>query len=173
MLDFTGSSKTLGKPALNDLKSGLATAPVLYAAESHAELRPLILRKFEEPGDVKLAQELVFGSDGIERTRQLAVSHARKAAEMVRPHSCLQVARLCHTWLQHWLVTDSVFNFAVLCLTALEGCRRFKAAGMGASEIGVVTEQGFCGLRQLGTDDELWLAGNIACASVQGMVWNH
>ena len=85
MLDFTGSSKTLGKPALNDLKSGLATAPVLYAAESHAELRPLILRKFEEPGDVKLAQELVFGSDGIERTRQLAVSHARKAAEMVRP----------------------------------------------------------------------------------------
>ena len=83
MLDYTGSTKTLGKPALNDLKSGLATAPVLYAAESHPQLRPLILRKFENPGDVKLAQELVFSSQGIQRTRQLAVEHAQKAADMV------------------------------------------------------------------------------------------
>ena len=47
MLDYTGSSTALGKPALNDLQSGLATAPVLYAAERHPELRPLILRKFK------------------------------------------------------------------------------------------------------------------------------
>ena len=47
MLDYTGSSTVLGKPALNDLRSGLATAPVLYAAEKHPELRPMILRKFE------------------------------------------------------------------------------------------------------------------------------
>ena len=33
VLDFTGSTLQLGKPALNDLRSGLATAPVLYAAE--------------------------------------------------------------------------------------------------------------------------------------------
>ena len=33
VLDFTGSALALGKPALNDLKSGLATAPVLFAAE--------------------------------------------------------------------------------------------------------------------------------------------
>jgi geranyl diphosphate synthase len=39
VLDFTGSTLQLGKPALNDLRSGLATAPVLYAAE----VRPLPL----------------------------------------------------------------------------------------------------------------------------------
>lgn len=33
VLDFTGSTSQLGKPALNDLKSGLATAPVLFAME--------------------------------------------------------------------------------------------------------------------------------------------
>lgn len=38
----------MGKPALNDLRSGLATAPVLYAAEEHPELLPLIQRRFKE-----------------------------------------------------------------------------------------------------------------------------
>lgn len=33
VLDFTGSALALGKPALNDLRSGLATAPVLFAAQ--------------------------------------------------------------------------------------------------------------------------------------------
>lgn len=32
MLDFVGSSSTLGKPAAADLKLGMATAPVLFAA---------------------------------------------------------------------------------------------------------------------------------------------
>ena len=50
VLDFTGSTMQLGKPALNDLKSGLATAPVLYAAEEHPELRTLILQKFKSEG---------------------------------------------------------------------------------------------------------------------------
>ena len=30
-LDFTSTSNDLGKPSLNDLKSGIATAPVLFA----------------------------------------------------------------------------------------------------------------------------------------------
>jgi Polyprenyl synthetase len=38
VLDFEGSEASLGKPALNDLKEGLATAPVLLAAEQHPEL---------------------------------------------------------------------------------------------------------------------------------------
>lgn len=42
MLDFTSSSSILGKPALNDLASGLATAPVLFAAEDYPVSRPPI-----------------------------------------------------------------------------------------------------------------------------------
>ena len=33
VLDFEQSSETLGKPALSDIKHGLATAPVLLAAQ--------------------------------------------------------------------------------------------------------------------------------------------
>lgn len=84
ILDFTSSSKVMGKPALNDLKSGLATAPVLFAAEEYPELTPLIQRRFQNDGDVNLAQKLVFQSRGIERTRELAAEHASLAAEKVR-----------------------------------------------------------------------------------------
>ena len=84
MLDFTSSSSTLGKPALNDLKSGLATAPVLYAAQEFPELKPMILRKFKLDGDVTAAQKLVFRSQGIQMTRDLAAEHAGLAADAVR-----------------------------------------------------------------------------------------
>jgi geranylgeranyl pyrophosphate synthase len=40
ILDFTGSALALGKPALNDLRSGLATAPVLFAAEVRMRCSP-------------------------------------------------------------------------------------------------------------------------------------
>ncbi|KAK9820924.1 hypothetical protein WJX74_008213 [Apatococcus lobatus] len=83
LLDFTSSSSTLGKPALNDLKSGLATAPVLYAAQEFPELNPMILRKFKLDGDVAAAQKLVFRSQGIQMTRDLAAEHAGLAADAV------------------------------------------------------------------------------------------
>ena len=84
LLDYTSSSSTLGKPALNDLKSGLATAPVLYAAQEFPELKPMILRKFKLDGDVAAAQKLVFRSQGIQMTRNLAAEHAGLAADAVR-----------------------------------------------------------------------------------------
>lgn len=42
------AASEMGKPQLNDLRSGLATAPVLYAAEEHPDLLPLIQRRFKE-----------------------------------------------------------------------------------------------------------------------------
>ena len=40
----------LGKP---DLRLGLATGPILYAAEEYPELEPLIARRFKHDGDVE------------------------------------------------------------------------------------------------------------------------
>jgi geranyl diphosphate synthase len=85
VLDFTGTTSQLGKPALNDLRSGLATAPVLFAAQEHPRLQPLVLRRFKSDGDVELAQQLVLESRGIERARELAADHARRAAHAVSP----------------------------------------------------------------------------------------
>ncbi|KAF8845999.1 terpenoid synthase [Paxillus ammoniavirescens] len=89
ILDFS-SSTALGKPGSGaDLRLGLATGPVLYAAEEHPELEPLIARRFKEDGDVERALSLIHASSGVSRTRDLARAHAEKAREvlMVLPAS--------------------------------------------------------------------------------------
>lgn len=60
MLDFTSSFSVFGKPVNADLNLGLATAPVLYAAEEFPELWPIIDRRFSSPGDVKLVIAILF-----------------------------------------------------------------------------------------------------------------
>ncbi|KAI3431341.1 hypothetical protein D9Q98_004398 [Chlorella vulgaris] len=84
IMDFTCTASEMGKPGLNDLRSGLATAPVLYAAEEHAELLPLIQRRFKEEGDVEAALGMVEASSGLQRTRQLAAFHAAEAVAAVQ-----------------------------------------------------------------------------------------
>ena len=83
MLDFTGDASILGKPVLNDLKSGIATAPVLFAAREHPELVPLVHRRFRREGDVSEAAELVLRSGGIEKTRAMAEEHAGMAIKAI------------------------------------------------------------------------------------------
>jgi all-trans-nonaprenyl-diphosphate synthase len=81
VLDFTGSTEGLGKPAGSDLKSGNLTAPVLYALEEKPYLEALIEREFAQEDDLEQALALVKDSRGIERSRELAASHARMAVE--------------------------------------------------------------------------------------------
>lgn len=81
LLDFTGTSETLGKPGLQDMSLGLSTAPVLYAAEEFPELRELIQRKFSKEGDVQTACELVMKSEGLPKTKDLATYHAQAAVD--------------------------------------------------------------------------------------------
>jgi len=78
-----GSTSSLGKAPLADLKSGLATAPTLFAAEQYPKLLSLINRKFETPGDVDEALALVRKSDGLQRCKDLAQVHAEKAIEAI------------------------------------------------------------------------------------------
>jgi all-trans-nonaprenyl-diphosphate synthase len=81
ILDFTGSTDALGKPAGSDLKSGNLTAPVLYALKEKPYLEALIEREFAQPGDLEQALLLVRDSQGIERSRALATQHTRSAIE--------------------------------------------------------------------------------------------
>jgi hexaprenyl-diphosphate synthase len=63
VLDYEAGEATLGKPGGADLQLGLATGPALYAWEEHPEMGPLILRKFEQEGDVEMvcaSQILLF-----------------------------------------------------------------------------------------------------------------
>ncbi|KAF8204299.1 terpenoid synthase [Mycena galopus ATCC 62051] len=84
VLDYEAGEATLGKPGGADLQLGLATGPALYAWEEHPEMGPLILRKFEQEGDVEMARDLVRRSSGVARTRELAKAHADKARELLQ-----------------------------------------------------------------------------------------
>lgn len=84
-LDFVATSEELGKPAGADMNLGLATAPVLFAAERYPDLHALIGRKFKKPGDVATALDLVHRSDGIEETFMLAQNYANEAVRCLEP----------------------------------------------------------------------------------------
>ncbi len=79
ILDFTGTTDTLGKPAGSDLKSGNLTAPVLFAMEEKPYLQVLIERELTEPGDLEEAIALINNSQGIARSRSLAESFSAQA----------------------------------------------------------------------------------------------
>ena len=100
LLDFTGTSDTLGKPGLQDMSLGLSTAPVLYAADEHPELRALITRKFANEGDVQRACEMVLASSGLQHTKKLATFHAQAAVDAccsLPPGDARDgMIRLCH-----------------------------------------------------------------------------
>lgn len=80
VLDFTSSQEELGKPVGNDMRSGLATAPVLFAAEQHPHLIPLVRRRFRGEGDIDQALEIILNSNGIQKAKDLAQYHASEAA---------------------------------------------------------------------------------------------
>lgn len=84
LLDFVASADQLGKPAATDLSLGLATAPVLFAAEKFPQLNLLIARRFERSGDVEEAFRLVQESGGLEETRCLARKHCSLAVKALR-----------------------------------------------------------------------------------------
>lgn len=85
VLDFEGDVKSMGKPALADLRAGLSTAPVLFASEEFPELKVMMDRKFKEEGDVERSRELILQSQGIEKTKELARVHAERAMEAILP----------------------------------------------------------------------------------------
>ena len=81
ILDFTGSTEVLGKPAGSDLADGHITAPVLYALEEKPYLQVLIEREFAEEGDLAEAIAIVKGGEAIDRSRKLAAIYTEKAKD--------------------------------------------------------------------------------------------
>ncbi|KAK3859078.1 hypothetical protein Pcinc_034771 [Petrolisthes cinctipes] len=104
-LDFVATSSQIGKPTGADLKMGMATAPVLFACEKFPELNPMIMRRFQEAGDVQRALELVHQSDGIEQTMFLARQHCQEAIKLD-----WLVSKICWALFLSWADSSSVSN---------------------------------------------------------------
>ncbi|KAA8519440.1 hypothetical protein F0562_013685 [Nyssa sinensis] len=83
VLDFTGTSTSLGKGSLSDIRHGIVTAPILYAIEEFPQLHAVVDRGFDKPADVDLALDYLGRSRGIQRTRELATKHANLASAAI------------------------------------------------------------------------------------------
>lgn len=84
MLDYTQDAKTLGKPANNDLKLGLATAPVLFAWKMNPNLKSVIEKPSFNDEDIKIILDNVYKYDTVSMTRELATEYRDKAIENLR-----------------------------------------------------------------------------------------
>ncbi|PPR87110.1 hypothetical protein GOBAR_AA33578 [Gossypium barbadense] len=83
VLDFTGTSASLGKGSLSDIRHGIITAPILFAMEEYPQLRAVVDKGFDNPANVDRALEYLGKSRGIERTKELAMKHANLAAAAI------------------------------------------------------------------------------------------
>ncbi|KAI3876767.1 hypothetical protein MKX03_037434 [Papaver bracteatum] len=83
VLDFTGTSTSLGKGSLSDIRHGIITAPILFAIEEIPELQKVIDRGFNDPRDVDISLEYLGKSRGIQRAIELATEHANLAASAI------------------------------------------------------------------------------------------
>nr|XP_034581701.1 solanesyl-diphosphate synthase 1, mitochondrial-like isoform X4 [Setaria viridis] len=112
ILDFTGTSASLGKASLSDIHQGIVTAPILFAMEEFPELHDIVEQGFDDPLNVKTALKYLSKSQGIERTRFLAAEHAKLAAGAIDdlPDSEDQVL-LNSRWMRYWHV-----NLMLSCL---------------------------------------------------------
>ncbi|KAI9293288.1 terpenoid synthase [Neoconidiobolus thromboides FSU 785] len=84
MLDFVVSADEFGKPVGADLELGLTTAPVLFAWEEYPALGELIERKFSQEGDVQKVREMVFNSQGLIKTKELALKYSNDAIQHIQ-----------------------------------------------------------------------------------------
>ncbi|XP_021608364.1 solanesyl diphosphate synthase 3, chloroplastic/mitochondrial isoform X2 [Manihot esculenta] len=54
VLDFTGTSASLGKGSLSDIRHGIVTAPILFAIEEFPQLLAVVQQGFDEPENVEI-----------------------------------------------------------------------------------------------------------------------
>ncbi|KAJ4891643.1 hypothetical protein Rs2_31391 [Raphanus sativus] len=55
VLDFTGTSASLGKGSLSDIRQGIITAPILFAMEEFPQLRTVVDQLEKDPTSVDIA----------------------------------------------------------------------------------------------------------------------
>ncbi|MBA0627466.1 hypothetical protein Godav_004980 [Gossypium davidsonii] len=70
---FTGTSASLGKGSLSDIRQGIVTAPMLFAMEEFPRLKSVIQQ----------ALEYLWKSRGIQITKELAIKHANLVAAAI------------------------------------------------------------------------------------------
>nr|YP_009392283.1 prenyl transferase [Osmundaria fimbriata]ARW60845.1 prenyl transferase [Osmundaria fimbriata] len=83
ILDITGSSMKLGKPAGSDLKNGNLTAPLIFALEERPDLNKIVNEEFKSTNDINTAIRIIKSTNGIQKAKDLAEEHLQLAINIL------------------------------------------------------------------------------------------
>ena len=85
ILDYSETGDVIGKPAMQDVRNGIYTAPLLYAMQTHKkEIEPYLLKGATiSDSEVQEVLELVKEAGGIEKARALAEKYTNKALKQI------------------------------------------------------------------------------------------
>ncbi|KAG8347529.1 putative Polyprenyl synthetase [Trypanosoma vivax] len=83
-LDITGNERNLGKRTMVDMKGGIATLPVLLAAQKDPLVDAAVRRRFSEPEDIQICMEAVQRHDCVAEALNHADRHCRLGIEALR-----------------------------------------------------------------------------------------
>lgn len=85
ILDYSEKGDVIGKPAMQDVRNGIYTAPLLYAMQTHKKkIEPYLLKGAAiSDSEVQEVLELVKEAGGIERARALAEKYTNKALKQI------------------------------------------------------------------------------------------
>ncbi|HJA89866.1 MAG TPA: polyprenyl synthetase family protein, partial [Candidatus Jeotgalibaca merdavium] len=85
ILDYSETGDVIGKPAMQDVRNGIYTAPLLYAMQTHKkEIEPYLLKGATiSDSEVQDVLELVKAAGGIEKARVLAEKYTNKALKQI------------------------------------------------------------------------------------------
>lgn len=90
ILNFVGNSCKVGKPAGNDLKSGIITAPAIFAVQEYEKKGDSTLKNLIESGlksdkDFKKAMKLILDSNGLHKSRLFAEKYIEESINALEP----------------------------------------------------------------------------------------
>jgi octaprenyl-diphosphate synthase len=90
LLDFTSDTRVLGKPAASDLREGKLTLPLIYLLQAAEPSERAMVQTVLDEGDfltVKREEivDILRRRKTLDRTRDLALSYARRARESLAP----------------------------------------------------------------------------------------
>ena len=83
ILDISGCTRILGKPAGSDIKNGNFTAPLIFAMEEKPQLATLTSKDFRDQEEIDEIIKIIKSTKGIQKAKDLAQEHLQVAIHII------------------------------------------------------------------------------------------